>query len=108
MVFSLIFAYQLDNRCGKCKKTKTFDLAWLFHLQDRVAHFVRNPALSTDQPLRGSWAQRVSLIPNSRRIMCHVWGAPDRLGLSKRKRCALQVYMPSGKKLAGRTYKFSV
>ncbi|EEX54073.1 hypothetical protein HMPREF6745_0490 [Prevotella sp. oral taxon 472 str. F0295] len=40
--------------------------------------------------------------------MCHVWGAPDRLGLSKRKRCALQVYMPSGKKLAGRTYKFSV
>ena len=55
MVFSLISAYQLDNRCGKCKKTKTFDLALLFHLQDRVAHFVRNPALSTYQPLRGSW-----------------------------------------------------
>ncbi len=55
MVFSLISAYRLNNSCGKCKKTKTFGLAWLFHLQDRVAHFVRNPALSTDQPLRGSW-----------------------------------------------------
>ena len=27
----------------------------IFHLQDRVAHFIRNPALPTDQPLRGSW-----------------------------------------------------
>ena len=55
MVFALISVYRLDNRCGKCKKTKTFGLALLFHLQDRVAHFVRNPALPTGQPLRGSW-----------------------------------------------------
>ena len=55
MVFALISVYWLDNRCGKCKKTKTFGLALLFHLQDRVVHFVRNPALPTDQPLRGSW-----------------------------------------------------
>ncbi|KDR52532.1 hypothetical protein, partial [Hoylesella loescheii] len=27
-----------------CKKTKTFGLVLLFHLQDRVAHFVRDPA----------------------------------------------------------------
>jgi len=55
MVFALISAYWLDNSCGKYKKTKTFGLVLLFHLQDRVAHFVRNPALPKDQPLRGSW-----------------------------------------------------
>ena len=55
MVFALISAYWLDNSFGKYKKTKTFGLVLLFHLQDRVAHFVRNPALPTGQPLRGSW-----------------------------------------------------
>ena len=55
IAFTLISVYRLDNRCRKCKKTKAFGLVLLFHLQDRVAHFVRNPALSTDQPLRGSW-----------------------------------------------------
>ena len=55
MVFALISVYWLDNRYGKYKKTKTFGLALLFHLQGRVTHFVRNPALPTDQPLRGSW-----------------------------------------------------
>ena len=54
MVFALISAYWLDNSCGKCKKTKTFGLVLLFHLPGRVAHFIRNPALSKDQPLRGS------------------------------------------------------
>ena len=55
IAFTLISVYRLDNRCRKCKKTKAFGLVLLFHLQDRVAHFVRNPALPTDQPLRGSW-----------------------------------------------------
>ena len=55
ITFALISVYQLDNRCGKCKKFKTFGLVWLFRLQGRVAHFVRNPALPKDQPLRGSW-----------------------------------------------------
>ncbi len=55
ITFTLISVYRLDNRCRKYKKTKTFGLVLLFHLQGRVAHFVCNPALSTDQPLRGSW-----------------------------------------------------
>ncbi len=55
ITFAFISVYRLDDRCGKRKKTKAFGLALLFHLQDRVAHFVRNPALSTDQPLRGRW-----------------------------------------------------
>ena len=41
--------------CAKRKKTKTYGLVWLCHLQDRVAHFIRNPALPIDQLLRGSW-----------------------------------------------------
>ena len=55
ITFAFISVYRLDDRCGKRKKTKAFGLALLFHLQDRVAHFVRNPALPTGQPLRGSW-----------------------------------------------------
>ena len=55
MAFARISVYWQDNSCGKCKKTKTFGLVLLFHLPGRVAHFVRNPALPTDQPLRGSW-----------------------------------------------------
>jgi len=44
------------------------------HHLDRVAHFVRNPALPTDQPLRGRWANGMNIniscykfdvIPNS-------------------------------------------
>ena len=54
MAFARISAYRVDNRCGTRKKTKTYGLVLLFHLLDRVAHFVRNPALPTDQPLRGS------------------------------------------------------
>jgi len=50
-----MFVYRLDDRCGKRKKTKAFGLVLLFHLQGRVAHSVRNPALQTGQPLRGSW-----------------------------------------------------
>jgi len=37
------------------KETKTYGLVLLFHLPGRVVHFDRNPALSKDQPLRGSW-----------------------------------------------------
>ena len=46
---------QSKDKRNKRKKTKTFGLVWLFRLQGRVAHFIRNPALSKDQPLRGSW-----------------------------------------------------
>ncbi|WP_281642342.1 hypothetical protein [Hoylesella loescheii] len=55
IAFAPISVYRLDDSCGKCKKTKTFGLVLLFHLPGRVAHFIRNPALSKDQPLRGSW-----------------------------------------------------
>ena len=55
IAFTLISVYRLDNRCRKCKKTKAFGLVLLFYLQGRVAHFVRNPALSKNQRLRGSW-----------------------------------------------------
>jgi len=55
MAFARISAYRVDNRCGICKKTKTYGLVVLFHLLGRVAHFDRNPALPKDQPLRGSW-----------------------------------------------------
>ena len=34
------------------------------HRLGRVAHFVRNPALSTDQPLRGSWWYSNSFLSN--------------------------------------------
>ena len=54
MGFIRIPAYRVDNRCGKCKKTKTYGLVVLFHPLGRVAHFDRNPALPKDQPLRGS------------------------------------------------------
>ena len=76
IAFTLISVYRLDNRCRKCKKTKAFGLVLLFHLQDRVAHFVCNPALSTDQPLRSSWHTRVSLIPNSRIV--YLFSNPQR------------------------------
>ena len=59
-----IFVNRVDNRCGTCKKTKAFGLALLFHLQDRVAHFVRNPALPKDQPLRGRWWYSHSFLSN--------------------------------------------
>ena len=36
----------------------------LFHLQGRVAHFDRNPALPKDQPLRGSWLDSHSFLSN--------------------------------------------
>ena len=55
VAFAFMSVYRLDDWCGERKKTKTFGLVLLFHLQGRVAHFIRNPALSTDQPLRGSW-----------------------------------------------------
>ena len=55
MAFARISAYRLDNSCGKYKKTKTYGLVLLLHPLGRVAHFDRNPALPTDQPLRGSW-----------------------------------------------------
>ena len=64
MAFASMSAYRLDNRCGKCKKTKTFGLVLLFHLQGRVAHFDRNPALPKDQPLRGSWLDSHSFLSN--------------------------------------------
>ena len=55
MAFALVSVYRLESRCGKLKKIKAFGLVLLFHLQGRVAHFVRYPVLPTNQPLRGSW-----------------------------------------------------
>ncbi|WP_304063341.1 hypothetical protein [Hoylesella loescheii] len=45
---------RVDNRCGTCKKTKTYGLVLLLHLLGRVGRFTPNPALPKDQPLRGS------------------------------------------------------
>ena len=64
IAFARISVYRLDNRCGKCKKAKTYGLVLLFHLQGRVAHFDRNPALPKDQPLRGSWLDCHSFLSN--------------------------------------------
>ena len=69
IAFARISVYRLDNRCGKFKKTKTYGLVLLFHLQDRVAHFDRNPALPKDQPLRGSWHNEFLLY----RTRVHLW-----------------------------------
>ena len=55
MAFARISAYRVDNRCGICKKTKTYGLVLLLHPLGRVGRFTPNPALPTDQPLRGSW-----------------------------------------------------
>ena len=55
---------RVDNRCGTCKKTKTYGLVLLLHPLGRVAHFVRNPALPTDQPLRGRWWYSHSFLSN--------------------------------------------
>ena len=43
------------NRLLKRKKTKAFGLALLTYNLGRVGRFIRNPALPTNQPLRGSW-----------------------------------------------------
>ena len=64
IAFTPISLYRLDNQCRKCKKTKTYGLVLLFHLQGRVAHFDRNPALPKDQPLRGSWLDCHSFLSN--------------------------------------------
>ena len=52
------------NRWFKRKKTKTYGLVLLLHMQGRIAHFDRNPALPKDQPLRGSWLDSHSFLSN--------------------------------------------
>ena len=63
-----------SNRSFKRKKIKAFGLAFLTYNLGRVAHFVRNPALPKDQPLRGRWVNGMNIniccykfdvIPNS-------------------------------------------
>ena len=55
IAFTRISVYRLDNRWVNVKRPRPTALKDYMHRLGRVAHFVRNPALPTDQPLRGSW-----------------------------------------------------
>ena len=63
------------SRLFKRKKTKTFGLALSTYNLGRVAHFVRNPALPKDQPLRGSWHNEF-LLSRTRSIILPAYWSP--------------------------------
>ena len=51
------------------------------HRLGRVGRFTPNPALPTDQPLRGSWRNESFLFPQH--VLCRMFDAMDTIGLER-------------------------